>query len=581
MKSSNVPKAPIGGYAAAVLAGLLVAACPVMAGSKAAPAKAAAPAKSAPSSAARPAAGGGHPAGNAPGHVGTPGAGNAPGHVGTPGAGNAPGHVGTPGAGGRPGPGTQGTVGRPGGPGVRGGAGAGPHTPNGSRTLQGRNGNEVRMRPNGRPGDVHVAGRGMDIHHGLNGNRRVSVERADHSRVFAERGGRGYVQRPYSYRGHEFGHRTYYAHGRAYDRFYMRHMYHGVYMDVYAPGFYYAPAFYGWAYNPWITPVAYAWGWGAAPWYGYYGAYFTPYPVYPNASAWLTDYMISDSLAASYQAQAPALSGVSAMTPQVKDQIAAEVQRQIALENAEQQASAQNVEPNPASSSIQRELTDNQPHVFLVGGDLDVVDDSGTECAVTSGDALQLAGAPAPDATGATLTVLSNKGGAECRAGAQVTVALVDLQDMQNHMREVIDQGMGDLKAKQGHGGLPAMPASANVAPAKAPFVASAPPPEADVAAEINQQAQLADQAEKDTLGEVGGGGPGPSDSFVQASGDAPAAPPAPPAVTPTIGLGQSIQAITAAIGQPVRIVTLGTRKIYFYKDMKITFIDGKSTNIQ
>ena len=557
MKSWNVPKAPIGGYAAAVLAGLLVAACPAMAGSKAAaPPKAAAPAKSASSSGAKPAAASaGHPgagsapghvgtpgAGGAPGHVGTPGAGGAPGHVGTPGAGNAPGHFGTPGAGGRPGPGTQGTVGRPGGAGFRGGPGAGPHTPNGTRTLQGRNGNQVRMRPGGRPSDVHVAGRGMDIHHGLNGNRRVSVERADHSRVFAERGGRGYVQRPYSYRGHEFGHRTYYAHGRAYDRFYMRHMYRGVYMDVYSPAYYYAPAFYGWAYNPWIRPVAYAWGWGAAPWYGYYGSYFTPYPVYPSASAWLTDYMISDSLAASYQAQAPALSGVSAMTPQVKDQIAAEVERQIAIENAEQQASAQNAEPNPASSSIQRALTDNQPHVFLVGSDLDLVDDSGTECAISSGDALQLAGPPAPDATAATLTVLSNKGGAECRAGAQVTVALVDLQDMQNHMREAIDQGMGDLKA---------------------------------------QQAQLADQAEKDALGEVASGGPGPSDSFVQASGDAPAAEPAPPAVTPTIGLGQSIQDITAAIGQPVRIVNLGTRKIYFYKDMKITFVDGKSTDIQ
>ena len=40
-------------------------------------------------------------------------------------------------------------------------------------------GDAVRMRAGGRPGDVHVAGRNMDIHHGLNGNRSVSVERAD------------------------------------------------------------------------------------------------------------------------------------------------------------------------------------------------------------------------------------------------------------------------------------------------------------------------------------------------------------------------------------------------------------------
>ena len=129
------------------------------------------------------------------------------------------------------------------------------------------------MRSNGRPGDVHVANRGMDIHHGLNGDRRVAVERGDHSRIVSERGGRGYVQRPYMYRGREYGHRTYYYHGRAYDRFYSRYPYHGVYMDVYSPAAYYAPGFYGWAYNPWAAPIRYGWGWGGNPWYGYYGYY--------------------------------------------------------------------------------------------------------------------------------------------------------------------------------------------------------------------------------------------------------------------------------------------------------------------
>ena len=62
------------------------------------------------------------------------------------------------------------------------------------------------------------------------------VERADHSRIVAERGGRGYVQHPYMYHGHEYGHRTYYEHGRAYDRFYARYPYHGVYVEMYSPG---------------------------------------------------------------------------------------------------------------------------------------------------------------------------------------------------------------------------------------------------------------------------------------------------------------------------------------------------------
>ena len=51
--------------------------------------------------------------------------------------------------------------------------------------------------------------------------------------------------------------------------------------------------------------------------------------------------------------------------------------------------------------------------------------------------------------------------------GDTVSVTMADLQDMQNHMRETIDQGMGELQAKQGKGGLPALPPSANVPPAK------------------------------------------------------------------------------------------------------------------
>ena len=92
------------------------------------------------------------------------------------------------------------------------------------------------------------------------------VERGDHSRVFAERGGRGYVQHPYMYHGREFGHRTYYDHGRAYDRYYNRYEYRGAFLDVYAPVRYYPVGFYGWAYNPWAVPVVYGgWGWAGSP----------------------------------------------------------------------------------------------------------------------------------------------------------------------------------------------------------------------------------------------------------------------------------------------------------------------------
>ena len=118
-------------------------------------------------------------------------------------------------------------------------------------------------------------------------------------------------------------------------------------------------------------------------------------------------------------------------------------------------------------------LSDNQPHVFVAGSDLDLVDASGQECAVSRGDILEVASAPQPTATGATALVLASKGGKECVKSDQVTVAFSDLQDMQNHMRETIDQGMEDLQAKQGKGGLPAAPASAQGAPVQAAFAVS------------------------------------------------------------------------------------------------------------
>ena len=245
-------------------------------------------------------------------------------------------------------------------------------------------------------------------------------------------------------------------------------------MHVYAPGYYYAPAFYGWAYNPWYAPVAYPWGWAGSPWYGYYGAYFTPYSVYPSAAFWLTDFIISTDLAAAYQAQQEAQTqqmpqqdsdGSAPLTPEVKQMIASEVRNQLALENAEAQQNAQSQEADPQSSSVDRMLTDGQPHVFVAGGSLDVVDSAGAESEISDSDALELTSPPPAGATSVNLVVLSSKGGKECRKSDTVTVAVTDLQDMQNHMRETIDQGLQEMQAKQGKNGLPALPPSAAAPP--------------------------------------------------------------------------------------------------------------------
>lgn len=469
----------------------------------------------------------------------------------------------------------------PAGPMVPGRAAGGRPLPPGSHTVSGPHG-DVTRRPDGHISDVHTRG-GMDIHHGLNGSRRVDFRRPDGSRIHAERGRPGYVERRYNYHGHDFARRSYYWHGREYNRFYRGYMYHGVFMNVYAPGFYYGPGFYGWAYNPWAVPIAFAWGFGAAPWYGYYGYYWTPYPVYPSAAYWLTDYAISTDLQAEYAAQQeatlqaqgpPPSGGAPVLTPEIKNEIADEVKSDIALENAEATQNAQSQEIDPASSGIARTLSDGRPHVFVVASSLDVVSTNGAECALSDTDVLQFAGPPVPQgAQDVQLNVQASKGGRECPVGSSVTVAVADLQEMQNHLRETVDQGMQELQAKQGQGGIPAAPASATAPPVQTQFAQNAPPPEPNGANDVNQQLAQADQAEQEAAQAApAAGAPPPVPG---------AAPPPPPAATVNIDLGQSIDQVTSQLGPPVTVVNLGTKKIYKYKDMKITFTNGKVSDVQ
>jgi hypothetical protein len=61
-----------------------------------------------------------------------------------------------------------------------------------------------------------------------------------------------------------------------------------------------------------------------------------------------------------------------------------------------------------------------------------------------------------------------------------------------------------------------------------------------------------------------------------------PPAPQAPPQAEPTrIELGQTIEQVVAALGQPGKIVNLGEKQMYMYKDLKITFLSGKVSDVQ
>src|ERR1700722_414218 len=55
----------------------------------------------------------------------------------------------------------------------------------------------------------------------------------------------------------------------------------------------------------------------------------------------------------------------------------------------------------------------------------------------------------------------------------------------------------------------------------------------------------------------------------------APAAPPA------TGGVGQTVDEVVAILGQPDKIINLGPKQIYVYKDLKVTFVKGKVTDAQ
>ena len=443
------------------------------------------------------------------------------------------------------------------------------HYPPGGKTVGMPGGGEATFDRGGKLTDLHRGD--MDLHRTQDGTRQIRIERADHSGVFVGRGDHGYVQHPFTYRGRAVVERTYYAHGMPRARFYHPYSYRGVYLEGYTPVRYYPTGYYRFVANPWGPPVPYAWGWADSPPAVYYGPYFAPYPVYPGAAFWLTDYIISNSLAENYQAQKDAAAGalpqafgqVSApVTPEIQQMVSAEVQRQLAIESYEAQQVARNIEPDPDSTGIARML-DNNSHVFVVGADLDVVSDRLSSCALSPGDVIQLREPPPAQAPAANLVVLASKP-RECARGEVVSVGLADLQDMQNHMREMIDRGLDDLQTNAGIDGLPVPPAAAAGMATNSPFAAMAPPPDPNPRSAIEQQVREADQAEREIAGQA------PAQT-------------SPVRTTELPLVGETIEHVEATLGPPDQTLDGSNRKIYIYKSpsLKITFRDGKAIDVQ
>src|SRR5208337_2849983 len=326
----------------------------------------------------------------------------------------------------------------------RGGpANAGRHQPAGSKTVAMKNGGSATFRKNGQLRSIQT--HGMTINHGMHGGRRVEGMHNGRRVVSYGRHG-GYSQRAY-YRhgGREYSQRTYYRGGHYYAYGYRN---------------------YGWACNPWPAPVYYGWGWGGAPWYGYYGPYFAPYPVYPTAGFWLTDYLIAAHLQAAYAAQqeagdnngelippaiqnatadeiaalwstdplvaanlqatygaymlgggapAAAKGGATGLSPEVKQAIADEMKNEIA---AEKDAAANGLKDTPSGDQLPPALNP-KIRIFVVANDEDLTTSDGVECALTPGDVVYRTGDKPDDDNMVDATVKSSKKD-ECAVGATV-----------------------------------------------------------------------------------------------------------------------------------------------------------------
>ena len=448
------------------------------------------------------------------------------------------------------------------------------------------NGAEVHRNASGKVVEVHTPNGGV-IRHSPSGVRHVEMK-GPGGRTIVAHGQGGFVQRPFESHGHTYEQRSYVRGGVTYSRIYRPVHYGGHDYHFYAREHYYRPGFYRWAGNPYAHPYPYRWGWEARPWYGYYGAYYTPYPTYAAPSFWLTDYMVAAALESGYPGPNGALASfqpaaflyfsaslgaplsaapgdaalsdapAAPMSEEARQALADEVKRQ--LDQAkDEQGNAQDPAGAPTVPAI---FTDHGPRTFLVSEDVAAVVSATQEISLAHGDVITLTKTPVPESDYSEVKVLAASK-ASCPAGTLLQVKTEDLIEMQNQMQATLDQGMAKLqtkmpddkpaatkggKATKAKDSWPLPPKDA-VGTVDADFAKDVhPDPEA--ATVFSSAVKDADQAEQEAI---------------QQDEAAAAAP-------PQITKGMSISEVKAALGEPVRVTDLFLVKVYHYKNMTIYF---------
>jgi hypothetical protein len=405
-------------------------------------------------------------------------------------------------------------------------------SPDGTRTLAAKGSNylvrsdgtlasyahgstQATFRPDGTFRSVRRAG--MEIDHSVHGQRRVVTTQPNGGRVVSFGPGRGFVERPIVRNGKPYAQRTYLVNQLTYTRLYRTYTYQGTVIAEYVPTVYYPPAFYGWASSPWPTPVAYRWTWASEPWYGSYGTYFAPYPAYSSSGMWLTDFFLAESLRQAYQERpageaysnstgqsfatssgthpGPSSPASGPISPETKQLVGDQIQNYIKLEHAAV-ANPGAATDGQGSPLGERALAVLDPSIklFFVSGSVEVTTSGDQECSLDSGDILMRGQTVENGATAATLTVIQSKTG-ECAKNAQVRVSVADLEEMNNHFCEHVDDALQTLAADQGKNGLPSTPDATGRSSPEAQLLASADT--SSVGLTLQQQDQRAAEAEQ------------------------------------------------------------------------------------
>src|SRR5579875_1817696 len=395
----------------------------------------------------------------------------------------------------------------------------------GRQTITDRNNNvrevrtadqQMRFDGSGRPRFYQSSHNGntTSVIPGVGNQRTVQSIRSDGTRVVSYGPHNGFVERPLS--NHPgFVTRSVVQGGVTHVSVYQATTYlnHPVYRFV--PTVAYRPAFYGWVLSPWSTPVVYAWG--PPVWGGFYGAYFTPYPSYPSANLWLTDYILNTDLQQAYAEQQPyadqgsypgqpgqeypATSYANPSSPggtppasypnpgdgpppngaanyvlpqpgplggggdQLSPEVKALIAQQVKTDLVELQSASAPIAANPSGDAVLTPAayvpTALKPDhtVFEISTDMQLQVGPDQSCNLTPGDALFRRPSSTVDADGnvAVIVVGSTHGG--CPVNTLAKISLQALQDIDNQLEDQLQTALGVMQQKSRNGTLPSSPA--------------------------------------------------------------------------------------------------------------------------